>query len=340
MQQLYPLSRQRNQSARIFTTPVHIWSDPQVKRKMDMIKRAREARDAGVSFVKSAPLMNISPATLYRWDRYRRAGKIKKLIPRSRRPRRVRKTTLSRGTIERFVALRNEHLGLGGRKVAVMLRREGHIISFAQADRLVMKLLKANKIVPARSWGGKGVFTSKRLPFLPPQTPQRPGDLAEIDSVRIRIGQGTMRYQITVVDVVSRMVVVCLCAELTSAAAVKAIERAATVFPFPIRCIQTDGGAEFKGEFKKWCDEQYENTGTCRQVVIPPRSPKINGAVERMNGTSRQEFWRCYRMPSHRLEDIRSLLLRWEYFYNNERPHVALGYRTPAETLTSYGRSP
>ena len=59
-----------------------------------------------------------------------------------------------------------------------------------------------------KDWGEKGVFTSKRLPFLPPQTPKLPGDLAEIDSVRIRIGQGTMRYQITVVDVVSRMVVV------------------------------------------------------------------------------------------------------------------------------------
>ena len=104
---------------------VHIWSDPQVKRKMDMIKRAREARDAGVSFVKSAPLMNISPATLYRWDRCMREGKIEKLIPRSRRPHWTRKTTVSRRAIERFVALRNEHLGLGGRKIAVMLRREG-----------------------------------------------------------------------------------------------------------------------------------------------------------------------------------------------------------------------
>ena len=96
-----------------------------------------------------------------------------------------------------------------------------------------------------------------------------------------------MRYQITVVDVVSRMVVVYLCAELTSATAVKAIERAATVFPFPIRCIQTDGGAEFKGEFNKWCAIQYETYGTCRQVVIPPRSPKINGAVERMQSITR-----------------------------------------------------
>ena len=97
MQQLYPLSRQRNQSARIFTTPVHIWSDPQVKRKMDMIKRAREARDAGVSFVKSAPLMNISLKRRYIAGIVIGAKeKIKKLIPRSRKSSvRVRKTTLS-----------------------------------------------------------------------------------------------------------------------------------------------------------------------------------------------------------------------------------------------------
>ena len=81
MQQLYPLSRQRKQSARIFTTPVHIWNDPQVKRKMGMVKRARTARDAGVSFVKSAPLMNISPATLYRWDRCMREGKNREAYP-------------------------------------------------------------------------------------------------------------------------------------------------------------------------------------------------------------------------------------------------------------------
>ena len=96
-----------------------------------------------------------------------------------------------------------------------------------------------------------------------------------------------MRYQITVVDAVSRMVAVYLCAELTSAAAVVAIRRAIALFPFPILHIQTDGGAEFKGEFKKWCDEQYENAGTCRQVVIPPRSPEINGAVERMQSITR-----------------------------------------------------
>ena len=35
-------------------------------------------------------------------------------------------------------------------------------------------------------------------------------------------------------------------------------------------------------------------TGASRLYVLPPRSPKLNGRVERLNGTARREFWECY----------------------------------------------
>ena len=37
------------------------------------------------------------------------------------------------------------------------------------------------------------------------------------------------------------------------------------------------------------------------------------------------------------LSDLRPSLLAWEHTYNTVRPHQALGYRTPAEYLTSLG---
>ena len=57
--------------------------------------------------------------------------------------------------------------------------------------------------------------------------------------------------------------------------------------------------------------------------VLPPRSPKLNGAVERCNGAWRYEFYACSDLPF----DIDKLAKRvdaFQHLYNNHRPHGAL----------------
>jgi len=73
-----------------------------------------------------------------------------------------------------------------------------------------------------------------------------------------------------------------------------------------------------------------------RLFVLPPRSPKLHGAVERANRTHTEEF---YEVTDAILEPdaIRDALLDWERTYNTIRPHQALGYLTPAEYLASVG---
>jgi hypothetical protein len=46
--------------------------------------------------------------------------------------------------------------------------------------------------------------------------------------------------------------------------------------PFPIRAIQIDGGSEFAASFKTACQQRG-----IRLFVLPPRSPALNGRVER-----------------------------------------------------------
>ncbi|MBE7517946.1 MAG: transposase [Thermoflexaceae bacterium] len=63
-----------------------------------------------------------------------------------------------------------------------------------------------------------------------------------------------------------------------------------------------------------------------------PHSPKLNGRVERLNRTAREE---CYDLT---LEDFTVSALsraarRWEHTYNHIRPHQALGMLTPAQFL-------
>jgi len=56
--------------------------------------------------------------------------------------------------------------------------------------------------------------------------------------------------------------------------------------PFPIRAIQVDGGSEFQDVFEEECQRRG-----IKLFVLPPRSPKLNGHVERAQRTHTEEFY-------------------------------------------------
>jgi transposase InsO family protein len=69
-----------------------------------------------------------------------------------------------------------------------------------------------------------------------------------------------------------------------------------------------------------------------RLFVLPPRSLKLNGHVERSNRTHKEEFY--YRLTSATsLAQISKLLRRWQDVHNTYRPHQALGQITPQAFL-------
>ena len=90
-------------------------------------------------------------------------------------------------------------------------------------------------------------------------------------------------------------------------------------------------GSEFMAEFEAACAERK-----IRLFVLPPRSPKLHGAVERANRTHTEAFQEITDAEPE-LEAFQAELLGWETVYNTTRPHQALGYLTPAEYLASVG---
>ena len=66
--------------------------------------------------------------------------------------------------------------------------------------------------------------------------------------------------------------------------------------------------------------------------VLPPHSPKLNGYVERAHRTHVEEFYNFYD-GELTMGPLNRALREWEAFYNEERPHQSLGWRTPMEYL-------
>ena len=67
---------------------------------------------------------------------------------------------------------------------------------------------------------------------------------------------------------------------------------------------------------------------------IKPRSPHLNGKVERSQRTDLDEFYATVDLKDPVLVDQ---LSEWQHYYNWDRPHSSLKGKTPIERLTELG---
>ena len=94
--------------------------------------------------------------------------------------------------------------------------------------------------------------------------------------------------------------------------------------------IQTDNGAEFQSKFH-W---HLGDLGI-RHAYIRPRTPRLNGKVERSHRVDGQEFYQLLdkRGISDDIRLFNAKLREWENYYNYHRPHTGLNGQTPYERL-------
>ena len=97
--------------------------------------------------------------------------------------------------------------------------------------------------------------------------------------------------------------------------------------PFPVKAIQVDGGSEFEAIFEQECQRRG-----IKPFVLPPRSPKLSGTVERAHRAHTEEFYEVIG-SSFGLFELRGSLFEREQVYNTVRPHQALAYLTPLQFL-------
>ncbi|MDQ7011144.1 MAG: integrase core domain-containing protein, partial [Mariprofundaceae bacterium] len=280
----------------------------------------------------------VSKPAYYRWrDRLKRSGP-KGLEPRSRRPGRVRRRQWDLSVVLAVKRLRLRY-GWGKEKLTVLLRDEGIEVPESTVGRILSHLLRRGEVPPSpvlRLRGKSGKRPASRRPRAARMPrgfrAKLPGDLVQVDTVTVHPFPGLTVKQFTAVEVVSRWKVQCICSRATSHCARKALEEILAGMPFPVRHIQVDGGSEFKGEFEEACREKG-----LPLFELPPRSPRLNGHVERANGTDRHEFCGfCEVGPA--IAEVRKAAKKWQHIYNHIRPHKSLNLIPPASYLASLNR--
>lgn len=280
----------------------------------------------------------ISTATFYRWFRRFDPRRLESLEDdrRTRRPRRVRQPQTAPALVARIRALRETYPRWGKTKLAILLQREGWRVSASTVGRTVSRLRRLGylrepavvRAALARRRNRRRRPYARRKPW--DYRPQVPGDLVQIDTTPIETLPGLRRMHFTARDVVSRKDVLRAHDRRTSAVAERMLREDFSRFGFPIQAIQIDGGSEYRGDFERACQALG-----IRLFVLPARSPKLNGHVERAHRTHQEEFYDLVEIPES-LAAHNLLLRAWEQIYNTIRPHQALGYRTPQEVVTQW----
>ena len=271
----------------------------------------------------------ISQKTYYKWANRRRTHGDAGLCDRARVARRFPRATPTE-VVSKILYLRQQyHFGAG--RIADYLRRFHHIsVARSTVHRLLGKhglgRLPANQ--KHRAHGQRWQRYEK---------PQ-PGHRLQVDVKFLeRIpGSRTRLYQFTAIDDCTRVRVLKIFDACNQATAIRFMDDVFTRLPFRVHVVRTDNGAEFQSRFH-W----HLETRDVRHVYIRPRTPHLNGKVERSHRVDDQEFYQLLDQDGI-TDDIHLFnekLREWEDYYNYHRPHGALNGQTPFERLMAKTRA-
>jgi transposase InsO family protein len=197
---------------------------------------------------------------------------------------------------------------LGVKRIRSELHRH-HGISLSLAT--IHKVLKKNHIKPLPKYRRKRKKVKRYNCSIP-------GERIQIDVCKI----ASFRYQFTAIDDCTRWKVLGLYPRPTSSNSRKFLEKVIEEMPFPIQIIQTDRGRVF---FAYSYQEILMKWGI-KFRPIKPRSPHLNGKVERTQRSDLEEFYAVEDIDDPNLSEK---LQEWQHYWNWKRPHSALGGNLP-----------
>jgi putative transposase len=273
----------------------------------------------------------ISRKTAYKWvERFSQNGRAG-LSERSRAPHHSPQAIGSE-VAAAIIGERQKHPSWGARKILESLKRE-HPEQDWPAASSMGELLKREGLIQGRRRRRKTPPYSNPLAHAAGENQVWCADFKGW----FRCGDGMRCDPFTVTDAHSRYLLCCRATEKTDGVHVRGLmESVFRKYGMPER-IRTDNGAPFASKapgglsrLSMW----WLQLGI-RHERITPGCPQENGRHERMHRTLKQE---TANPPAANRRRQQESFLAFERTYNQERPHEALGWRTPAELYSGSPR--
>lgn len=196
------------------------------------------------------------------------------------------------------------------------LSTEGIVVSLSSVKR-VLKRHGCTRFSPWKKWH---VYPPRPLP-------QKPGILVQVDTVWQ--GKPELRlYVYTLLDVCTRWAFALATERINTFKSIQFLKGAGKQAPFSFKTLQSDHGSEFSRRFTTRM--LYQGISHRHSRI---RRPTDNGHLERFNRTLQQE---CLRGIPRNLKSWSKNIPEYLEYYNNQRPHMALNYKTPMQVVRSY----
>jgi putative transposase len=218
---------------------------------------------------------------------------------------------------------------LGSRRIAIMLRQDGLSVNRKRVKRLMGTMgLQALGPRPKTSKPGKGHAVFPYL--LKGLAIDRPNQVWAADITYIPIGRGHL-YLVAIMDWASRAVLAWrLSNSMDTGFCLEALDEALARYGAPA-IFNTDQGSQF--------------TAAAFSARLAARGIRISmdGRGRYLDNIFIERLWRSlkhenvYLMAYADGREARAGIGRWIGFYNDRRPHQALGYKTPMAVWRNAG---
>jgi len=150
---------------------------------------------------------------------------------------------------------------------------------------------------------------------------------------------GKRNYLYVAIDRASRYVFVEIQPDKTSNSTNKFLENVIDFFPFEIKKILTDNGAEFTDKFnnkdkKPTGNHIFDKTCNVNSIehrLTKPYTPKTNGMVERVNGKVTVNVLDKIKFNSN--EEMTNTIIGYFHNYNHHIKHSGINRKTPFQAL-------
>jgi transposase InsO family protein len=308
----------------------------QTKTVMEQrLELVRLAIQPGANITSLSQRFSVTRKTCYKWmERFREAG-VSGLLEQSRKP------CCSPGRTsfmveEMIISLRKENPEWGGRKLQAILKRD-HSVQAPSANTITAVLHRHNLISEEKSAKHTAV---KRFEY------SAPNELWQMDfKGQFKLLNNGWCYPLTVLDDHSRFNI-CLsaCANEKSATVKEQLTRIFRRYGLPDRILAdngtpwgTTGNLNSEGEVPLSQLATWLMRLNVRIIHGRPYHPQTQGKEERFHRTLKTELLQYHQFNnlSHSQKGFDS----WRNKYNQERPHEALGYKTPSDLYTHSNRS-